>query len=494
MTRDLELVTSSSPILVSPKQRGLLKVFWLIALVLFVFELFFSETISLVSNLAAILITTAALLPAYLWCSGRALGMPIFPLFALTFIWTYALPLVCNHPRVIEYSPDSHLFASLTVTGFLALGTFIWFQFVKSAPPVPKSYLALNPRKGDALFLFALAVGVFFNIYNTSGWSLLEPGIFAILRGVVLGLSTLASFVLSYHAGTKELSKQQYRLFICLLMALIVTSSVSLLLVGAASTILISIAAFSIGRKKIPLLLIIITFICLSFLHYGKGEMRDKYWFGGQDFYIEIWDYPAFYAEWAGYSLNYLLTNQNQNDIALSGSYQEKASFLERSSILHLLLLTQNQSPETKPYLYGLTYAIIPELLVPRIFSSNKIASHEGTYLLNIHYGLQTREGTLRTTIGWGLLAESYANFGLCGCAGLAVLLGFGYGKTTRWTINAPILSAQYLFAAVVMTFAFQTEFSAGVYVAALFQSSVALGGIVVFLMRPYKVQSSDPS
>ncbi|NEO61399.1 MAG: hypothetical protein F6J98_13545, partial [Moorea sp. SIO4G2] len=124
------------------------------------------------------------------------------------------------------------------------------------------------------------------------------------------------------------------------------------------------------------------------------------------------------------------------------------------------------------------------QLLVPRILNPNKIRSNEGTYILNINYGIQTREATNTTTIGWGLMNEAYANFGILGCAGLAVFMGTFYGKVTQWSINAPILSAQSLFAVLILTFAFQTEWSAGVYVAALFQSSTVLGAIVVVLMK----------
>ena len=81
------------PNLARRQQQQLLTAFWIIAFGLLIYELFFPETKSLKSNFAAILITAAALLPSYLWCSGRAQGMPIFPFFALTYIWTYALPL-----------------------------------------------------------------------------------------------------------------------------------------------------------------------------------------------------------------------------------------------------------------------------------------------------------------------------------------------------------------------------------------------------------------
>jgi hypothetical protein len=469
-----------------PQRRDLIRAFWLLAAGLFGYELFGAETSSLVTNFSSVLITVAALAPCYLWCAGKALGMPIFPLFSLTYIWTYALPLVTNHPKVLTYSPESHLFASVTVAGFLGLGTIIWFRFVKSAPPLPTSYRAISGDKGDTFFLVFLGISVLFNIANTGGWLLLflQGGSFTAIRAVIIGMTILANFVLAYRFGAEELSKQRSRLFLILLILYIVTDAAGLLLVGASSAFLISLVAFIVGSRKIPILPIVIALVCLSFLHYGKAEMRAKYWFGKQpSTYVQVWQYPSWFAEWTGYSWDYF---QNKDD--LSSKSAEKQSFLERSSVIHLLLLAQDRTPESVPYLYGKTYAVIPQLLVPRIFNENKIASHEGTYILNIHYGLQTRENTRTTTIGWGLLAESYANFGLLGCAGLAVVLGTAYGKVTRWNINAPILSVQSMFAVLFLSYAFQTEWSAGVYVTALAQSSTMTSGIVLFLMKSYRM------
>jgi hypothetical protein len=470
--------------IVRQQRRQLLKVFWLIALGLFIFELFWTRTDSLITNFGAILITGAALLPSYLWCSGRALGMPIFPLFALTYIWTYGLPLVTEHPRVLTYSPESQLFASITVAGFLGLGTIVWFGFVKSPPPLLKSYRALSAKGGDAFFLFVLGIGVLFDLANNGGWvvSFLEGGFYTAFRAAIIGLTALASFVLAYKLGNRELSQNKSRLFLILLVAYMVTNAASLILIGAASTFLTATTGFIFGRQKIPTLPIIIAIVCLSFLHYGKSDMRNKYWFKEQPNLVQPWQYPAWYGEWVGYSWDYL---DKKDDVYLPPS-QEKESFFERSSIIHMLLLAQKQTPTLKPYLYGKTYAILPELLIPRIFNSNKIRSHEGTYILSIYYGLQTLEATFTTTISWGLLAESYANFGEFGCAGLAIILGLIYGKVTRWSINAPILSAQSLFAVLILTLSFQTEWTAGVYVAALSQSGIVLGGIVVFFMKTF--------
>src|SRR5260370_13767802 len=127
------------------------------------------------------------------------------------------------------------------------------------------------------------------------------------------------------------------------------------------------------------------------------------------------------------------------------------------------------------PFMYGDTYVIVPQLLIPRIFYPEKPTTHEGTYRLNIHYGFQTREQTETTTLGFGLLNESYANFGLIGMALLAVTMWAYYGWVERWASAVPLLSLRGLFAITVASFSFQTEFSAAVYCVVLMQAFVVL-------------------
>jgi hypothetical protein len=466
-------------------RHRLLQTFWVITSALLAYELFAPGTVSVLSNCSAMLVTAAALAPVYLWCSGRALGMPIFPLFSITFIWTYALPLISNTREINRYTPEQHLIAGLTIAGTIALSTFTWLQFVNRVPLSPKKYLSIEKGKGEKFFLLCLGLGVIFNIYLRAGLFFLDGGTFALIRTTILALNALGTFILAYRLGTKEITVAQSRWFLILFITYMISDSAGLLLVGTASTLLIAGVAFSIGRKKIPFKVIIFTMILLTFLHYGKAEMRAKYWGGAESGLIQPWQYPSWYVEWAGYSLDYFSRASNSN---LPKS-KEKQSFLERSSVIQLFLLAQNRTPKTVPYLNGATYAIIPELLIPRFLSSNKIASHEGTYLLNIHYGQQTRQDTKTTTIGWGLMAESYANFGELGCAGLGILLAILYGQTTKWTINAPLLSDRSLLGIIMISFAFQSEFSAGVFVAALFQSVVVIYIISLVLMKSSPVK-----
>jgi hypothetical protein len=461
------------------QRRQLLSIFWIVSLSLFTYEVFFTNTSDLLSNLGAVLITFSALLSSYLWCSDRAKGLPIFPIFALTYIWTHALPLVSNYRNITIYSPQQQLFAGVTTSSFLLIGTAIWFQFVKSVPRIPNSYRSLSNKYSNQFFLFFLLISLLFNMSAIAAWISLEQGIFAIVRGGILALLAISSFILGYKLGTKELSNFQSKLFVLLIVGNMLVSAVSLLLITTGTIALISIIAFIIGRKKIPVLPIVLIFICLSVLHYGKAEMRAKYWSNAQIVQVQPWEYPAWYSEWIDNGFSYI--NKRDN---ISKSKQ-KQSFIERSSLIQMLLLAQDKTPSLLPYLHGETYAILPQLLVPRIFDENKIIANEGTNILSIHYKLATRKSNY--VISWGLLAESYANFGLFGCGGLAIIIGIIYGKITRWSINAPILSAQSLFAVLMTTYSLQTEFTAGVYISSFFQSSIIVCIIILVFMKSHK-------
>ncbi|MEQ9667663.1 hypothetical protein [Coleofasciculus sp. G2-EDA-02] len=480
----------NNPRVVRQQRRRLLQAFWIIVTLICIFEFYTLKTRSLVSILCAIIILFFALLPAYLWCSGKALGLPIFPIFALTHIGTYAIPLVSKHPKVIVYPPEAHLFASITVVVCLGLATLIWFSFVKTPPPLPQSYRAFNEQSSDKFFLFILAAGVFFNMYSLGGWFFIDGGLFSLIRSVILGLNVLAIFTLSFQAGAGKFSKQVTRIFFSLLAAYMITTAASLLLFSAASIFIIATVAFILGSQRLPVLPIIIVVTCLSLLHSGKADMRAKYWFGSQNHFVQPWEYPAWYAEWVGYSLDYYKNQRVINQSGRRTQSEDRSSSLERISVIHMLLLAQSKTPETVTYLQGKTYTILPQLVIPRFLNPNKIRSHEGTYILSIHYGLQTHEATLTTTIGWGLLAEAYANFGLFGCTGLAIVLGAFYGKATSWSMHTPLISSRSLFAVVLISCAVKTEWSAGVYFAALFQSSIVLVAITFVFMKAYRIKN----
>lgn len=452
--------------------------FWGGAALLLLGSVFFINPDSAETVAGAYLIAVASLLPAYLWVSGRAKGLPIFPIYALTHLWTYASPLVIDDPVVTEYPPGMRLVAGAITAGFLLLGTGVWFQFVRSTPASPAALRVMDGKKAEPYLLAGFAASVVFSIAFVSGWAAdVDGGLFALVRGVIISINNIATFTLAYRWGTEEMSKKRIGLFLLLLALQVVSNAATLLLIGALSGLLLVVIAFSLGRRKIPLLPLAVLVLIVVPLHYGKAEMRSKYWGSEGVTSVKPWEYPDLFVEWAGYSWEHLTGNSDAGE-------GDPQSIAQRAGLVQLLLKAQDATARDVPFMSGATYAIIPRLLIPRFLDPNKPASHEGTYLLNIHFGLQTREDTYTTTIGWGLLNEAYANFGLWGVGGLAVVLGCLYGLVTRWSMNCPVLSGRYLFAILLISIAYQTEFSASVFVTALFQSTVPLLAVVFLLMN----------
>ena len=363
---------------------------------LLLFHELFAATEAFSLNLVCIAVTAFALLPAYLWIKRKALGMPIFPMFSITFIWTYALPIISNNSNIIKYSVDQRLFAGLTTLSFLAVGCAIWFQLVRKVPSPRLNYLSLRGSKGNATFFIALAVSVLFNVAIVGGWLnvfTLSGGVFAIFRHTTIAFTSLSSFVLSYKLGKEELTLKEVRLLVFLLTSFSLVTTLSFLLIGAATVFLSSVAAFVIGRRKVPMALLVVVALCFSFLHAGKTDMRNRYWGNSQQSsYIQPWQYPTVYAEWIDNSIRETTRSGNEDRSISEGSQ----TFSDRASVIQMLLLSQSLSPRTVPFLQGYTYEFLPEMLVPRLLHPQKPWSHEGTIRLNVYYGRQTRAQTLR--------------------------------------------------------------------------------------------------
>ncbi|HBC43127.1 MAG TPA: hypothetical protein DCZ88_14890 [Pseudanabaena sp.] len=465
-------------------QRQLLPFFWFLLgtyAVYAITKVYSSQVIFAEDIFGAFTISVASLLSVYLWCSGKAFGIPIFPLFSVTYVWTCAIPLLSANPSVFSYSNSERIFASMTVTGFLLLSTLIWYQFVNRFPHPKAYYRTLDIQKGDPIFLGVLFLGNIYTICSLAGWLSLDSGSFSLVRAAILGLSAIATFSMSYRYGAGKLSASNNALYLILITTNIITNSASLLLVSSLTLFLITVVGYSLGKKQFPWISTILILSLFALLHAGKAPMRELYW----QQTVKPWQYPSRYIEWIDFGINSLSAKDSEN-------IESAQSILERASVFQQLLLTQSLTEKGMPLLDGYTYAIIPQLLLPRIFNPDKITSHEGTSILNIYYGRQTRQDTQTTTIGWGLLAEAYANYGLWGCGFLAFLCGAGYGYVSLISINAPTFSDRYLFAILVMSYAFQTEYTAGVYVAALFQSSVTLLVFVFLLMKVKKLEDIE--
>jgi hypothetical protein len=435
--------------------------------------------------LAGNLVSALALVPLGLWCSGRVVGLPLFPVLAFMYVPTFGLQILDPTDEAARYSVDARLTAAATAGLYLLVATAVWYPLARRAA-APPSYWAFQGRRTSGLFLLFLLLGAGFLLVNNAGW--LPPGLpngaYSVMRSGFMGLAALGATVLAYRAGIRQLSGESRAAFVGVLAVLMLLSAASLSIMAAATMSLMAVAMFALGRGRLPIAAILVMVGVCAVLHAGKHRMREKYWEKGLR--LEPADYPAFYADWVAYGVNNLVPGMVDDRRATRSS-----SLTERTSLLQMLLLVQDKAPRDKPFLAGETYAIIPELMVPRVFLSDKLLSHEGTTILSVHFGRQRREDAKRTTIGFGHLAEAYANFGWAGVVGLAVATGGFLGLVTRWSAGVPVDSFRGLCGLLILGLAIQTEHTMGVTAASLSQGLQLLFLVAVVFMEPKRAGAS---
>ena len=148
-----------------------------------------------------------AFVPAFLWCTGRTKGLPILPIFALTFIPAYALPVQTSSRVLRAYSAEQQAEGVLIAALYLGLITLIWQQISsRSAEPRRLTY-AIDPDRSAPWLLGFMAAYLF---YLALGQELLgeRTGLKALLAGIFRNASAVAVFVFSYQLGKRELKPQ----------------------------------------------------------------------------------------------------------------------------------------------------------------------------------------------------------------------------------------------------------------------------------------------
>lgn len=479
--------TQSLSLEFSARQKSFfLKGFWIFSVISFF--LIVKAQADVLSTFGALIIAVAALYPSYLWCSDRAKGLPLFPLLAINYLFTHSFPLVANNIKVQEYSPTQHFISSLIVASFLGVATFSWLFYVQKNTTNYSKIKEFSKKDVFSFFISVLILSIIYQVTFSSGylWLILPSPIVSSIRVIIGGLGFFAVIIISNLLGKKSLNKSQAYFFFIIMAILIFVSGTSLYLNIPGFYLLFAGLGWMLGSGKIPWRLFIIIFLTIAFLNIGKGTTRHYYW-SLRNSGIQPSEYLQVYQSWISNSLKEIqqptedIFAENENFVE---DVNKENSLINRSSVIQMLLKVQTETGIQRPYLWGKTYFIIPQLLIPRILNPNKIRGGEANHILSIYYGLQTYRQTITTSIGWGLLQEAYANFGWLGCIGLGVFLGNLYGWVTRWSMNTSSLSFRFLVALIFMTLAFRAEITMGIFISVIFQSLIILSLIRIFFMK----------
>jgi predicted small integral membrane protein len=467
----------AQPLDVSSNARGRFRGYWIGLAILVATAILAIRQPTAGGLLGGSLVVAAALFPAFIWVRKGYGTIPVFALCTAVVAVTHGFPLLIAPEIVMDYSSAEQLRAGYTVAAALLAGTAAWYVARRVKRPPVTEYLEIPAHWGDRFFISTLGLAAVMAVAGTAGWTerYAGSGAFTAVRAALLASSALGALVLGYRHGRRQLIRR-VRISYCVLLAInVLAASASLLLNLGISYLVLSFVGFSLGRRLIPWLVVVPLVLVFAILHAGKEEMRDAYWWGTESPYFTPIQYPSLYAEWA---------HDGINGFEHLGERSDSSSLLNRAELIYLLLHVQALSPDRVPYVGGASYAHIPALLVPRLLYPEKPGAHEGTILLNIHYGLQTFDSVSTATIGWGLLNEAYANFGFPGAIGVMLLLGLVLGLVERWSAGMPILSFRSLFAILLLSTLIGADATLAVFVAALAQGTVVLLAASAVLMR----------
>jgi hypothetical protein len=437
------------------------------------------------------LLMGAGTLVALLAWRSRGVGLPLLPTIAIQHLVAYGTPIINEHETLADYPPDYLTTAGaevclllLIISGTWAVGTEFFRKGTHSAHSLRQADSGGQAKSGR--FAIALVAGITaYQLLTSMGlmaviWDLLPAGTYS-LASAFVNAATLAGFFLLAMTVGEGNSGPIVRAFFwaSFIICLLLMSSTFLL-----SSSIVLVAAVMIGlfwsSGRVPWVGLCLIGLFVSFLHLGKFEMRERYWESEDGESVEtatLADLPDRYAEWFDASYRNL-TGSEDESMPFGPQKKETASMLDRVNNLQNLLYAINVvDGQRVPTLDGATYALIPQLLIPRILWPDKPRTHEGQVLLNVHFGRQTLSATYKTYIAWGLLPEAYGNFG--GWWG-AIVLGVSLGLIFAWlenaSVNKPVLSLEGLVTfAVFSGIAISFEMVSTVLVTSLFQTSIVI-------------------
>jgi hypothetical protein len=445
---------------------------------------------------------------------GSACGLPLLPLFLVQNLIIYGLPIVVSHSVLTEYPDSFVLRAGLEVLIMDLAMAFAWrigMQIFKPSPPVSYALRELNRSgaRGWARLGFALALigtvsqGLAGFGYLDTWFHMLPNGTSSAANALFSVMSTCGVFLVSLAIGANEASAFSRCVFWIVIVANFMVSSSDFILAGSAATLVTIAVGFFWGRGKFPWRYLTIAMLALSFLNTGKTAMRLKYWTavdGEPGSQFKFADLPSIDFEWVQVSFDAIVNKAPSLTVGLRNKIvigEKNQTLLDRiNNLQNLLFVIDAVETDHVSLLHGATYAVIPPLLVPRVFWPDKPRSHEGQIILNVHFGRQDLNSTYETYIAWGLLPEAYGNFGpIGGSVTLGVFLGILFAWVENLTARKLVISIEgFLSLSALMNIMNSFEMVASVLVTVLFQSfCIIIGASLPFVQRTVMHKDDPP-
>jgi hypothetical protein len=367
------------------------------------------------------------LLPTVRWFQTGMRHLPLGEGFAAMHLAYYVIP--CLGPPQGEteyYTGVVRVQALIGLVVFLGAFVISYWMVLRWRRPMFAGLGVLRREINLATVRFLFGVWVVAMLALQSGFI---PNL-GILRNEFMSalgaLGSIAVVSLFYRLGQNRLEGvSRLWLFGGLVLGLAASFASGSLIYGA--TVLgAALLAFSLGRKRLPVIATIAVVLVVGLLQLGKNDYRSAaFGNGAEEDYIEA---PSglvqAYHLWLGAAWNAFTKK--------SVSSSEELPIFQRTSLIQIMALAMETVPGDKTYVYGASYAMLPEMMVPRIFWAGKLRATTPTEDLGIYLGIQTVEGSQSTGIAIGPPAEAWLNFGWLGLAAAGAFLGLFFGYPAR--------------------------------------------------------------
>jgi hypothetical protein len=283
-------------------------------------------------------ICALSLLPALVWARTMGHNYPFFEIFAATNITSYGVPLMMEHDAVRLFEEPVRQRAALAVILFLACANLAYFATRASPRPLPFWRADVLTRPSKQWMLRGLLIT---SVYTVVVPYLYAPpaGVDGILRAVFFGIGTSCTFIIAVAWGLGRLRPEDKAVVVACVALQFVLLSSSLILRAGTSIVLLAYVGYFFGSRRIPYLSLAAVLCVLAVLNIGKYDLRKALWTVEGHYRPGLGDLPGLYADWARAGLN----PQSQAE------GQAGKLLLERNSLLHILCLVVDRTPDYLP-------------------------------------------------------------------------------------------------------------------------------------------------
>lgn len=436
-----------------------------------------------VLNVLAIGICVLGVAPMLRWLQRHDLSYPLPELLQLTMVPFYAVPLFSEHSAIVDYPEDVLVKATLLVVVFQAcalLGSYLSTR--TSLPTDPRSFWRLEfmdekNLKFTTYTMTATTVWLVLAAFT----DLVPREYYGAFRAVFFGVGTISSFILARMWGAGQLSRGQQGVFLLNIILQITLHSLSLLLITGLITTLLGLVGYFSSARRIPWVLCLVALFVFGVLHNGKHQMRKLYWEENPRT-ITFLDVPSYYTEWFTYGL----AASTDEKTTTRGS-QNHANIFQRASLIQIVAYAVDTVPMPTPFLDGATYVLIPPQIFPRFLWPNKPSPNDSVKILSVRLGVLSEEQAETTSIGYGLITESYVNFGFYSTAALGLLLGWLLRRAALITSDCSTLSFGGIFRILCLAWCLNTEHTLAVWLSSFYQACIAIFVPLFFLQSLFK-------